>query len=160
VSDIQPTTPPRQKPKRYKWRSLIFAFIIFFSGVIIGSGFTLHFLWERIIDNFQNPDNWHERLINHAKRRLDLTEEQVEQIKVILQNHKKRFRVIREEFEIKLVTELQTVHDDIDEILTPEQSEKWNQWITNFHRNWLKPFTEFHQTNHSPPSTQEEPQPN
>jgi len=112
--------------------------------MIIGSGLTVRILWVKIIENIHNTDRLHDRLIHRAKKRLDLTEEQIRQVHYILQKHQNHILDIRKEIGPKIITEFVTLRDDIDAILTPSQSEKWHRWLETTQKTWLKPFVDLH----------------
>lgn len=109
-----------------KFKSIVTGALILAFGVIIGSGFTLKFLWEGFLDKMHRPPD-PVVAIRHMKKELKLTDEQAEQILVVLNEekdemeafHRKNLPILREravKFQKKIVS-----------YMSKEQAEKFSK---------------------------------
>ncbi|MFC1572720.1 Spy/CpxP family protein refolding chaperone [Candidatus Eisenbacteria bacterium] len=124
---------------RHGWtRGLLLGGLILICGAVIGAAVTSHLLWNRFVRSAWSPDRLPMRMTEHLVEDLDLTDEQAEQVKEIVEGRRKAMRALRDEIHPRFEAELEQMRQEIEAVLTPEQAERWNERIERFGRRWLK----------------------
>ena len=106
-------------------------------GVIIG-GLGMHLLYAGDRGSFEHrplrgdgpPGGWHPRdghgpLVGHLSEELELTDEQVAEIEVLLEQVRAEGERMRREMRPKLLAQMQRAHQGILDVLTDEQRERF-----------------------------------
>lgn len=138
--DVEDTPIPQTvKPKRRWIRQLTYSLIILLCGFVIGSAFTLNFVWKRFVEGFQRPEEISGRVLNRMKWTLELTDEQEKQISEIFREHEQKIRDLRMEYQPLIHAEMDNLKNEIDDVLTPEQAEKWGERFRGMEKMWLGP---------------------
>ena len=132
-----PTATKRRR--RPRLRMVLFSLALVLCGMIIGSGLTAHFIWSHVHDAFSNPEKVSERITHHLTRRLELTEEQSAQVGAIVTTRHQNLYNIREDTAPLIHDELEAMGDEIEAILTPEQSEEWLEMRDHLRDRWGGP---------------------
>jgi Spy/CpxP family protein refolding chaperone len=108
-------------------RRVYFYFALtFLLGIIIG-GFGVYFFawysghWRRGFDR--------ERMVNHFKTELNLSDAQVQQLRQILEDTGKKFSDLQKQVEPQFRAVREDADNRIRQILTPEQTAKFNDLI-------------------------------
>lgn len=125
-----PAAPPRS---RSIWRAALVVFLAFAGGAalgVVGDRFYL-LMHERIV-----PRGGIEFLGRHWQRRLDrsldLTPDQEVKVKAIIDRRTQRMLRSLNEVHSKMHQEFRETHAEIEQVLTPEQREKFRR----MHRRW------------------------
>jgi hypothetical protein len=139
VPPLLPTTRPR-RPRR--WLRVLLALLIFLAGLTFGGAATAVYVAYRFQYALRHPDELPTRLAARLTRRLKLSATQESQIRDILTQRQANLRTIRTQFQPQVFTQLEGVHTDIGNILTPPQREKWNFLYDDLIRNWMPPMPE------------------
>lgn len=127
---------PKTRPP--VWRTVILGVVILVCGMVIGGGFTTYVLWKRVESTILHPRLVPERIVEHMEASLELSDEQVEQIREIFARRHERFDQLREEVEPLVHAELDSIHAEVARVLTPEQLEQWNSRFDRMHRRWFR----------------------
>jgi len=108
-------------------RRVYFYFALtFLLGIIIG-GFGVYFFawysghWRRGFDR--------ERMVNHFKTELNLSDAQVQQLRQILEDTGKKFSDLQKQVEPQFRAVREDADNRIRQVLTPEQTAKFNDLI-------------------------------
>jgi len=149
MSNIPPlpmTIPPR--PRR--WVRILVALLIFVGGMVCGGGLTIIGAVERIHHAIHHPEEVPGRITHYLKRRLDLSDDQTQQVEQIIREHQKNLQEIRRGVQPRVEAELELLRQDISQVLTPEQRDKWDDIFDDAVDRWMPPPP----PPASPPSTQ------
>jgi Spy/CpxP family protein refolding chaperone len=74
------------------------------------------------------------------KRRLDLTDDQVQQVRRIILEQQMAFQSLRKEFRPRLDDQIEKTRRELAAVLTPEQARKWEKRFARIQRFWLPPL--------------------
>jgi len=132
-------TLPRQG---HPWlRSILLGSIILVCGMFIGGGITLYVATQRVMDAVQNPEKVPARVVARMQRNLDLTDEQAATLEGIIERHQNNLLAIRAEVQPRVKAELDALQREVEEILTPEQAERFRERLETL-RSRLLPTNE------------------
>lgn len=138
--DVEDTPIPEMaKPKRRWIRQIAFSLLILFCGAAIGSAVTLNVVWKRFVEGFQRPEEISGRVLNRMKWTLELTHEQEKQISEIFREHERTIRELRMEYQPLIHAEMDSLQEELKDILTPEQIEIWDERFRGMERMWMGP---------------------
>ncbi|MDD5090163.1 MAG: hypothetical protein PHQ23_04525 [Candidatus Wallbacteria bacterium] len=127
-----------RKLKLKKRTSLILMLVfVFTSGLLIGSGITLKYLWRGFMHRMTNPEKHPDFMKNRLRDELGLTSEQVNRLDEIMRNHADKIRELHESVRPRIEAEMELSHSELTELLTPEQQEKFNTHFSNMKKVML-----------------------
>jgi hypothetical protein len=129
------TIPPR--PRR--WLRLFAALLIFFAGLVCGSGATVVVAVRNIQRYIHHPEEVPARITKYLKRRLDLSPGQADQIEAMIAKTQLHLQAIRRENQPRVQSELATLHDEVSQVLTENQRDKWDQIYDDALDRWMPP---------------------
>lgn len=138
MAQDQPVAPVIRPRRRWVWTVLL-ALVIFISGVLVGGGLSFKILTSGFKRAFQDPAVSAERITNREKKRLDLTEEQVVQVRRIILEQQKAFQSMRKQVQPQLEAQIENTRRELAAVLTPEQARKWGKRFNLFLKFWLPP---------------------
>ena len=144
MAQDQPIAPVTRPRRRWIWTVLL-ALVIFISGVLVGGGLSFKIITSGFKRSFQDPAVSAERITNRMKKRLDLTEEQVVQVRRIILEQQKAFQSMRKQVRPQLEAQIEKTRRELATVLTPEQARKWEKRFNHFLKFWLPP-----EGNHAP----------
>ncbi len=127
--------PPR--PRR--WVRFVAALVIFFAGMVCGSGGTIVVAVRNIQHFIRHPEDVPPRITKYLTRRLDLTPQQASQIEPMIAQTQGNLRAIREENRPRVQLELSKLHDEISGVLTEDQRDKWDYIYDDVLDHWMPP---------------------
>lgn len=113
------TNTPEQhrasRPRKKTIYSVLLGLFILLCGAVIGSGLTLHVLWDRLMTGIHNPptEEMPQRLTNRIDHIVGLDNAQRERILAIIREKQPDFLQMRVEFFSRLNEELVALHDAI-----------------------------------------------
>ena len=136
-----PPILPAPKPRPRIWLRILLALLIFLAGLTFGGAATAIYVAYRFQYALRHPDELPTRLAARLTRRLQLTDTQESQIREILTQRQSNLRTIRTQFQPQVLTQLEGVHTDIGNVLTP-QREKWDTLYDDLMRSWMPPMPE------------------
>jgi Spy/CpxP family protein refolding chaperone len=124
--------PPASRPRRWPW--IVLAGCAFLFGFACGSGLTLAGVLHRVRQSLRHPEMRSERAAQFLNRRLKLTPEQQKQVTAILQEQNRELGKLRRETMPRVAERLQATRDAVDQVLTPEQQQRWHTMADEFRR--------------------------
>ena len=113
--------------------------MIFAAGVVCGAGGTVLVVVNRLQHAIHHPEDAPERLAGALQRRLDLTNEQRNQVEAIIARRQGELMAIRRQFQPQVVGQLDQLRDEIGQVLTDDQRERWTTLFTTYVNRWLPP---------------------
>lgn len=128
------------KPRRRWLRTVLLATAIFVCGALVGGGMTFKIIASGYKRVFQEPTVLAEEITHRMKRRLDLTDEQVRQVRRIILEQQMAFKSLRKEFRPRLDDQIEKTSRELAAVLTPEQARKWEKRFAHIQRFWLPPL--------------------
>ena len=131
-----PTTIPA-RPRR--WLRIVAALIIFFGGMICGGGLTVIVAVRNIRHYVHHPEEVPARITKYLTRRLDLSGDQADTVQHLIAKHQANLQAIRREVHPRVTMELSTLHNEIADVLTPDQRDKWDEIYDEALDRWLPP---------------------
>ncbi|HZZ42975.1 MAG TPA: hypothetical protein VFE58_08555 [Tepidisphaeraceae bacterium] len=135
-TQFPPPLPPRRKSR---WKIYLLAFILFFGGVLCGTGLTIAVAVHRIRYAIQHPEEAPDRIVWLLRRKLDLTPVQTSTVREILEQHQVRLQAIRRQIYPQIHDEFESFHSDVAAKLDDRQKEKWDHLYRETIDNWLPP---------------------
>ena len=124
--------------KAHTWRMSFFGLIILVAGIAIGSSSMLIFAPKKLIQPPPGPEFRSLRMIPPLRRDLNLTPEQADKIKPILDEHMQKLAKIRIEARSEIAETLNQMNQEIAAILTEQQQQLWQREIDSLQRQ-LRP---------------------
>ncbi|MCS1408160.1 MAG: hypothetical protein M2R45_01330 [Verrucomicrobia subdivision 3 bacterium] len=109
------------------WKVILAAFILYVAGIVTGT-FVAGYRAKVPKPEMQMPSPPHTRdIMRRMESRLDLTDEQREQVNTILQASQDRMRSLMHEVKPQLEAESKTMREQIEALLSEEQMEKFDK---------------------------------
>jgi len=118
---------PLPNRRRGKWKLVLMGIVILSCGILIGHAATVHWIHHRMQQLIANPDKMPEEMLKRLRAKLDLTEEQASQVRMILLEKNKKFKEIHRETAPRVEKEFQDLRNKISQVLTPEQAKRWEK---------------------------------
>ena len=115
--------------KLHRWRMAFFGVVILLAGIVIGGASMMILVPHRLIKPPPGPEFESLRMIPPLRRDLDLTPEQADRIKPIMDKHIDKLNQIRMDARTEIGETLKQMNEDIAAILTDEQRQKWQQGL-------------------------------
>ncbi len=106
------------------WKVILALLALFAFGALTGTVVTLKVV-KRVIESRTNPERMSQSMLQEYHRRLNLTPEQVERIRPILQRTGREMWALRTEMSGRTFQVIRLAHDEIATELTPEQREEF-----------------------------------
>ena len=128
------------KPRRRWLRTVLLATAIFVCGALVGGGLTFKIIASGYKRSFQEPAVLAEDITHRMKRRLDLSDDQVQQVRRIILEQQMAFQSLRKEFRPRLEDLIEKTRQELAAVLTPEQARNWEKRFAHIQRFWLPPL--------------------
>ena len=113
---------------RRRWlRSLLCGVLILVCGMVIGGATVGWFVHNRVMELIHTPEILPEHLTGAMQRHLGLTDEQADEVLVIYNKYLERFLERRQQMRPLVEQDLASLHEEITQVLTPSQAEKWSK---------------------------------
>lgn len=132
VLDQQPL--PVRRPF---WKPVLLSLVIFASGAIVGTSATLILIRQQIHYRIHHPDEMPGNVASRLQRKLDLSDEQTEQVQAVLTERQQAIQQIRREFQPQLEAELDKLEKQVADLLDDSQSATWHQKFQAMRAEWL-----------------------
>jgi Spy/CpxP family protein refolding chaperone len=110
-------------------RAYLYFALTFLLGVVVGGASVYYYAWST--GHFRRPFN-RQSFVQHVKSELNLSDTQVPQLEHILEGSTSRFRAAQQQSDAQLNSIRQETRNQIRQILTPEQSQKFDDLV----RRW------------------------
>ncbi len=134
------TQIPVPAKKSGKWRiilGLLLALIIFLTGAISGAGVTMIVALHKVQQAIHKPEMIPPRMAAEMQRRLKLSDQQERQVELILIRRQNHLQTIRQRIQPDVMKQFEQTRAEVDDVLTPEQKEKWDRWYEQLKMRWL-----------------------
>lgn len=118
-------TAPRASRRWLNWLLLI---AIFGSGVVIGALVAVRVVRLQVASVLAHPEQIPDRVVPILRMRLDLDDQQVEQVTAIVKQRHAALEDLRAEFSPRVAVELKQLRTEVDAVLKPEQRVHWDLW--------------------------------
>jgi hypothetical protein len=146
-TDPQQTAPepapaaglPKPRPRRL-WLTLLLTAVVFVAGIVVGGGGALIVVRNRLVEAIQHPQLEPARITTRLRRSLELDDEQAAQVEAILQRHQAELQEIRRRVQPEVVARLDLVEQEVGDVLTPEQRQRWHTQLDRLRRTWIPPM--------------------
>lgn len=138
-SASSPSTSPLttvDAPKR-RWTVVALSLVVFLAGMASGAAVTVVYAVNRLQYAIHHPEVAPTRMAAHLARRLDLTNEQRDEIEQIIARRQAAIAVIRRQFQPQVVEQLELVRGEVDDVLDDVQRTRWNELFEQFKKRWL-----------------------
>jgi Spy/CpxP family protein refolding chaperone len=116
------------KQKLHRWRMAFFGVVIL-AGIVIGGASMMILVPNKLIKPPPGPEFESFRMLPPLQRDLDLTPEQADKIKPIMDKHIDKLNQIRMNARTEIGETLKQMNKDIAAILTDEQRRKWQEGL-------------------------------
>jgi hypothetical protein len=110
-------------------RAYLYFALTFLLGVIVGGASVYYYAWST--GHFRGPFN-RQSFVQRVKGELNLSDTQVPQLEQILEGSTSRFGATQQQCDGQLNAIRQETRNQIRQILTPEQSQKFDELV----RRW------------------------
>jgi len=105
-------------------RAYLYFALIFVFGVVVGAASTYYYIWHAGL--LRRTFN-RERAVAHLKSELNLSENQIGQLRQILSDSDKKYSDLQKQVEPQFGALHEQTRDRIRQMLSPEQLEKFNE---------------------------------
>jgi hypothetical protein len=113
--------------KIYYWRTAFFGLVILIAGIVIGGASISIYMTHRTTISAGGPEFSSLQVIPPLRRNLNLSQEQSEKIKPIIDGSMKKLRDIRENARTEIESTLQQMNKEISKILNDTQRQRWQR---------------------------------
>lgn len=121
---------PETRVQKPMLKPVLLSIVILVSGIVIGSGLTWLALPRAAGPELPpSPEFIRSRMIERMAEELHLTVEQQEQLKPIIAKHMNAIDALRAEAQPKIRQEIETMNEEILQILDENQKQRWQEQI-------------------------------
>jgi hypothetical protein len=124
--------------KIYYWRTAFFGLVILIAGIVIGGASISIYMTHRTTRPERGPEFNSLQVIPPLRRNLNLSQEQSNKIKPIIDGSMKKLRDIRENARTEIESTLQQMNKEISKILNDTQRQRWQREVNRLQRE-LRP---------------------
>ena len=112
---------------------------VFLCGAIVGGTATSWVLWHRTMKAFRAPGSVVERMVHDVRREYSLSEDQSRKLEELLAEHHEAMQAIQDEFQPRIEEQLESLRTQVQDLLSPEQRERWNSRFDQMKTRWMRP---------------------
>ena len=131
---------PHSRHHRKSIRQILFAAIIFASGMVIGAGGMVKFFQYRTFRPPDTPKKMAAEVTREIQNQLGLSDIQAGQVEVIFTKEFQTMDTIRNEFEARMDTQRKSLITEMEMVLTPGQFAQWRDEFQSRQRRMRGPF--------------------
>ncbi|MBN2180422.1 MAG: hypothetical protein JW715_00805 [Sedimentisphaerales bacterium] len=124
--------------KIYYWRTAFFGLVILIAGTVIGGATMSILTTKKLTQTTPSPELRSLQVLPPLRRNLDLTEEQADKIKPMLDGYLRKLQEIRENARSEIEITLQQMNKEISATLTETQRQRWQRELNRLQRE-LRP---------------------
>lgn len=140
MSELGPDTPPTPIPppaqpghrRTGRGRAILLSVVIFLCGAIVGGVGAMALLHRTLIKGRPHPEHAPALAGRHLQRKLDLTDEQAEEVRAILKRRFAALRTIRDRTHPHIQGEMTLLEDQVAEVLDERQAKEWRTMCSRF----------------------------
>jgi DNA primase len=118
--------------QRNQWLAVLLAILIFCSGM--GAGVLWHRYYVRTVDAKRPSEDFRHHYVSEMRSKLDLTDSQVDQLNVILDETKTRYKAARDSVRPAMVKIKEEQISRVKGILTPRQIPIYEHMVAEHER--------------------------
>lgn len=133
------TNLPRPRRTSAAAVRLLLGAVIFGSGMAAGWGLTTYLDERRSMYYRQHPEEQPRRMAQRLGDRLELTGDQTRQVEAALRQHWPEFQQVRREMFPRMNVIMERCRQDLADVLSDQQKQKWDAYIGDMTRNWQAP---------------------
>jgi hypothetical protein len=126
---------PPTKPRL--WVRLVLWLIIFGSGMIVGAGMSLAVIRGVALQRIHHPEKTAAVMAARLRRPLQLSDQQVAQVEQVLRQRQRSLEDLRRRVQPEFEAELDLIRQQIGDVLTDKQRERWHQHFDRMRRTWV-----------------------
>jgi hypothetical protein len=123
--------------KRRRWRTVLLALLIFAAGLASGAAVTVAVAVHRLQHLIHHPEEAPGRVAARLGRRLGLDDAQKAKVEAIVAKRQAELMTLRGEIQPRLMEQLRLLREEIGEVLTGPQRERWERMFDEFRERWL-----------------------
>jgi hypothetical protein len=143
MSDLPTTSSPLSRilpPRRHsRRRHILMALVVFLGGAACGAAVASVMIARSIHHVIHHPEEAAAHISARLSQRLNLTDEQSEQVRQIISRRQDALMDIRRDIQPRIEVELSALEEEIAGVLSDEQREKWHALADDFRGHWLLP---------------------
>jgi len=106
-------------------------------GFVAGAAVSALVISQQVQRTVNRPSEMPRRVTERLRAHLGLTDEQVRQVKAILQTQDKTLREIRKDSWSRVKPVLDQTQREIEKVLTEEQAKRWRKAFQERRRHWM-----------------------
>ena len=126
VTSIPSQIPAPRSSRR--WMNWLLLVAIFGSGAVIGALIAVRVVRLQVASVLNHPEQIPDRVLPILRYRLDLDDQQAEQVAVIVKQRHAALEALRAEFSPRVAVELRQLRTEVDAVLKPDQRTRWDLW--------------------------------
>lgn len=134
VSKGEPLRPPHRRRLAAR---LLFGSVVLLSGMVIGAGVTLLWVQQKALYIVHHPQDAPAAVAARLRSKFRLSGDQEKRVEQVLRKRQASLQAIRREVQPRVMAELEKVREEVAQVLTPEQAEKWNAYFRSMQEKWL-----------------------
>lgn len=128
--------PVVEKPRR-RWLTVLLGVLIFGAGFASGAGVTVVAAVHRLQHAIRHPEEAPERVASMLQRKFGLDEGQKSRVAAIVKKHQVELATIRQDFQPRVMTQLEQIRNEIGQVLSESQREKWFKMFDDIRDRWM-----------------------
>ena len=118
---------------------VLLGILILISGMVIGAGMTAIIGRRMVMQFMDHPERLYTKTTDRLRKRLDLSDEQTEQVREIVETRLGSLIEIHRDVRPKVEEQLMLFRDEVTKILDEDQLDNWNKHFKNIERALLPP---------------------
>lgn len=129
-----------RRVRRRRWTLVALFAVVFLSGMVAGGAVTMGVVTNRFHFRSKDPHAIPQRMARHMQRKLDLTDQQTQQVQAILTRRFESLMTLHRQLRPHIEAQFRGAQEEVAQCLTPEQAQQWRRWCTlRFHKHWPPP---------------------
>ncbi len=127
---------PRPSPKR-RWAHVVLPIVIFVAGGLVGAGLTVIFRPEQTRRGRRSIEETRDRMTEKIADKLDLSAQQTEQLRQILEDRLKELQKLRREMQPRMEKQAAILKANVAAMLNDEQKARWEEFYAERFPRWF-----------------------
>jgi hypothetical protein len=125
--------------RRRRWLTVLLALLIFAAGLASGAAVTVAVAVHRLQYLIQHPEEAPGRIAARLGRRLRLDEGQKAKVEAIVAKRQAELMTLHGQIRPQVMEQLDLLRQEIGEVLTDPQRERWQRMFDELRETWLPP---------------------
>ena len=123
------------------WIQITFLLVVFVAGGVAGSMITARVIHSRMETYRQQAPIFSEEIVMRLRFRLQLSDQQANEVRTIIENRHSRMIEFRNEGSQKMHAEFDAMIEEVATVLDEHQVERWRGIANHVKRTYLPPAT-------------------